>query len=279
VAESVSSDRRTSKILFRLRDDQTVETVAMAYPDRRTACVSSQVGCAVGCPFCATGQGGFVRDLTCGEIVAQALHVARWARDDGERLSNIVYMGMGEPLANYDAVMTSVRILNDQDGFGLGARSFTLSTAGHVPGIRRLAREGLQVNLAVSLHAGTDALRGVLVPLNRQHPLNELLRACREYIDATHRRITFEIALIDGVNDTIADARDVSRALRGLLCHVNLIPYNPVPQRAWRRSPSTSVAAYDRELTARGLSSTVRDSRGGEIQAGCGQLRSQNARR
>ena len=271
-----SPDRETRKTLFRLFDGETIESVTMAYPDRFTACVSSQVGCAVGCPFCASGQGGWVRDLSPGEIVAQVLHAARAAAAAGRRLTNVVYMGMGEPFSNYDAVLSSIRILNDPRAFGLGARSFTLSTAGDVPGIRRLAGESLQANLAVSLHAGNDELRSSLIPLNRRYPLDKLLEACRTYATMTHRRVTFEVALIDGVNDGRTHAAEVAERLRGLLCHVNLIPWNPVPHRRWQRSAAAAVEAYQEVLTKAGIATTVRDSRGVEIQAGCGQLRSRH---
>ncbi len=271
-----SPDGETRKTLFRLFDGETIESVTMAYPDRFTACVSSQVGCAVGCPFCASGQGGWVRDLSPGEIVAQVLHAARAASDADRRLTNVVYMGMGEPFSNYDAVLSSIRILNDPRAFGLGARAFTLSTAGDVPGIRRLAGESLQANLAVSLHAGNDALRNSLIPLNRRYPLDELLEACRAYTKATHRRVTFEIALIDGVNDGRRHATEVAERLRGLLCHVNLIPWNPVSHRRWRRSAAAAVETYREVLMKAGIATTVRDSRGVEIQAGCGQLRSRH---
>ena len=246
----------------------------MDYADRATVCVSSQVGCAIGCPFCATGQSGFVRDLTPGEIVAQALFVARELRARGRRLSNVVFMGMGEPLANTDAVLAAIRSLNDPRGFGLGARSFTVSTAGVVPGIDRLGQEPLQLNLAVSLHAAEDALRDSLVPLNRKYPLDVLLNACRRYLGRTHRRITFEIALLAGINDRPHHARAVVERLENLLCHVNLIPANPLPERRdLRRSPPAAVHAFAEILTTSGIPTTVRDSRGAEISAGCGQLR------
>jgi len=196
-----SADRRTRKTLLRLADGERIETVSMDYDERRTVCVSTQVGCAMGCRICATGQSGFTRDLTAGEIVAQVLHVARDLGQVGERLTNVVYMGMGEPFANYDATLTSIRILNDPRGFGLGARSFTVSTVGIVLGIERFAGEGLQANLAVSLHAANDALRERLLPINRTHPIGPLIRAFRQYVERTNRRITFEVALIDGIND------------------------------------------------------------------------------
>jgi 23S rRNA (adenine2503-C2)-methyltransferase len=272
--EQVSPDGATSKTLLRLADGETVEVVSMEYAGRATACVSSQIGCAVGCPFCATGQAGFVRNLSSGEIAGQVLHVARTLRSRGRRLSNVVYMGMGEPLANVDAVFGSIRLLNDPHGFGLGARAFTVSTAGMVPGMDRLANEPLQVNLAVSLHAGDDPLRSVLVPLNRKYPLEALVAACQRYLARTHRRISFEIALVAGLNDRPHHARAVAKLLSGLLCHANLIPANPIPERRdWQRSSAASVDAYAQVLIAAGIPTTVRDSRGTEIAAGCGQLR------
>ncbi|MDD5220824.1 MAG: 23S rRNA (adenine(2503)-C(2))-methyltransferase RlmN [Candidatus Bipolaricaulis sp.] len=274
-----TADGATRKTLYRLQDGETIETVVMEYPDRFTVCVSSQVGCAVACPFCASGRGGWVRDLTPGEIVSQVLHAARAAAAVGRRLTNVVYMGMGEPLANYESVLASLRIENDPRALGLGARSFTLSTAGDAPGILRLAAEPLQVNLAVSLHAGDDALRSALIPLNRHYPLDELLRACHSYVEITHRRVTFEIALIDGMNDDRRCAAAVAARLRGLLCHVNLIPWNPIPQLEWRRSRAAAVEAYEKTLSDVGIPTTVRDSRGVEIEAGCGQLRARPATR
>jgi 23S rRNA (adenine2503-C2)-methyltransferase len=275
--EQISPDGATRKTALRLADGETVEVVSMEYAGRATACVSSQVGCAVGCPFCATGQAGFVRNLSSGEIAAQALHVARTLHSRGRRLSNIVYMGMGEPLANVDAVLGSIRLLNDPRGFGLGVRAFTVSTAGMVPGMDRLANEPLQVNLAVSLHAGNDPLRSVLVPLNRKYPLDTLITACQRYLARTHRRISFEIALVARLNDRAHHAREVAARLSGLLCHVNLIPANPIPERPdWKRSSAAAVAAYAQVLIAAGIPATVRDSRGTEIAAGCGQLRARS---
>ncbi len=269
-----SPDGLTRKTVLRLADGETVEVVMMDYSERASVCISSQVGCAVGCPFCATGQAGFVRNLSSGEIVAQVLYAARDVRSIARPLSNVVFMGMGEPFANPDAVFQAIRTLNDPRGFGLGARSFTISTAGVVPGIDRLAADPLQVNLAVSLHAADDALRNVLVPLNRKYPLDILMAACRRYAARTHRRITFEIALVAGVNDRPHHARAVAERLDEMLCHVNLIPVNPIPERRdFRRSPSLSVHAYAEILKAAGIPTTIRDSRGAEIAAGCGQLR------
>jgi 23S rRNA (adenine2503-C2)-methyltransferase len=272
-AERESPDRGTRKTLLRLSDGETIETVAMRYDDRRTVCVSTQVGCAMGCRICATGRGGLTRDLTTGEIVGQVLHVARELQRAGERLTNVVYMGMGEPFANYDATLGSIRRLNDPRGFGLGARSFTVSTVGIVPGIERFTDEGLQANLAVSLHAADDELRTRLLPINRTYPLGPLLRACRRYVERTNRRITFEVALIDGINDAPSHARGLADLLRGLLCHVNLIPFNPVPGTDWKRSPNARVDRFSQVLAERGVPVTVRVRRGVEIQAGCGQLR------
>jgi len=263
----------TVKRLIRLGDGETIEAVEMIYPDRGTICVSSQVGCPIGCPFCATGKDGFIRDLSAGEIVAQVLIGTRNLKERGRRLTNVVYMGMGEPFLNYEATMKSIRILNDRDGFGLGARGFTVSTSGIVPGIERFADEGIQANLAVSLHAGNDRLRDRLVPINRSYPLAELLRASRDYVDKTHRRITFEIALIDRLNDSIDDAKEVASMLRGLLCHVNLIPLNPVTGTEFTRSRNERIRRFEEVLARAGIPVTIRDSRGSDIQAGCGQLR------
>jgi len=276
-AELESPDGRTRKGLLRLMDGEAVEVVSMEYDNRRTACVSTQVGCAMGCRICATGQAGLSRDLSAGEIVAQVLYVARRLRSGGLRLTNVVYMGMGEPLANYDATLASLRVLNDSRGLHLGSRSFTVSTVGLVPGIERLAGEGLQIHLAVSLHAANDRLRDRLVPANRVYPLAPLLRACRDYVDRTNRRITFEVALIAGVNDSPAHAEELARLLRGPLYHVNLIPWNPVVGLSWTRSPDEQVRRFAELLSARGIAVTVRHSRGVEIQAGCGQLRAARA--
>ena len=269
--ESANGDTR--KVLFRLVDGETIETVLMRYAQRRTACLSTQVGCSVGCSFCATGRGGFVRNLTVGEIVGQALHFARELRGCTERLTNIVYMGMGEPFLNYDATLKSVRILNDQNGFALGARAFTVSTVGIVPGIERFAEENLQVNLAVSLHAASDTLRDRLVPSNRRYPLDKLVRACRGYTERTNRRVTFEIALIEGVNDSQTHAHEVAALLCDLLCHVNLIALNPTPGCSFRPSSRERTQEYVGELQRAGIPLTIRLRRGVEIQAGCGQLR------
>jgi 23S rRNA (adenine2503-C2)-methyltransferase len=288
VDEEVSASGLTRKVLFRLRDGNTVESVRMDYHDRRTACISTQAGCGMGCVFCATGQGGLARNLSPGEIVAQVLYFAREIRtQEIERanalgyqaeipehpISSVVLMGMGEPLANYAATQQALETLTDDRGYNLGARRITLSTVGLVPGIRRLAAEGKPINLAVSLHAPTDELRDRIVPVNRRYPLQELMSAVREYVAETGRRVTFEYALIDGVNDSLEHARDLADLLSGMLCHVNLIPLNPTPGSPLQPSPRERVDAFRQELQWSGIPVTVRMRRGIDIEAGCGQLR------
>ncbi len=268
-----SADGETRKDLLRLADGETVEAVLMRYERRRTACISTQAGCALGCPFCATGQMGFRRNLTGGEIVAQALHFARELQAQNERLTNVVLMGMGEPLANYDASLAAIRRLIDPQGFKLGQRHITLSTVGLAPGIERLAGEGLQITLAISLHAATDKLRAQLVPVNRRYGLDALFKACHHYVERTRRRVSFEWALIAGVNDSPEQAQALADRLKGLLAHVNLIPLNPSPTYAGRRSSDERIAAFIAVLKRRRVPYSVRVRRGVEIQAGCGQLR------
>jgi len=292
-----SSDGWTRKWLFRLADGSEVETVLMEYDGlRRTACVSSQAGCAMACAFCATGQMGFLRNLRAGEIVEQVIWVARALRADqattsdntSERLSNVVLMGMGEPFANYNAVMEAIGRLTEpaeEGGFGLGARKLTLSTVGLVPGILRFAEANSQVNLAVSLHAATDDLRNQLVPINRRYPLAELVRATRNYIARTHRRVSYEWALISGVNDSREQASALIRLVRETnpnpgvnLVHVNLIPLNPTEGYAGRAANQSSARAFRAVLAEAGIPNTVRVRRGIDIAAGCGQLRAKAAR-
>jgi 23S rRNA (adenine2503-C2)-methyltransferase len=272
-----SADGLTTKILLRLSDGHTIESVWMQYEGRQTICVSSQVGCAVGCPFCATGRGGFQRDLTSGEIVDQVLFFARRMHKQGESVTNVVFMGMGEPLANYDQVWRAISVLNDARGADLGARRFTISTAGMVPAIRRMAQETLAVGLAVSLHAADDRLRDLLVPLNRRYPLSTLIPACADYVQHTRRRVSFEYALVEGVNDSPQHARAMGRLLHGLLCHVNLIPLNPTDNCAYRPADRDRTVAFRVELNRLGISNTIRLGRGLDIQAGCGQLRSRQS--
>ncbi len=270
VAESVADGGDTVKWLWALGDGSRVETVLMHYPRRSTVCVSSQAGCAMGCGFCATGQAGFQRHLTAGEIVEQVARAARRARDDGRRLGNVVFMGMGEPLANFDNTWAAVHRIHDD--LGLGARHLTVSTVGIVPGIRRLATADLPVNLAVSLHAADDALRDELVPINRRYPLALLAEACAEHIERTGRRLSFEWALIDGVNDRPADAARLAAYARDLRAHVNLIPLNPTPGYPTRGTPPAGVEGFRRALEDRQVNVTVRDTRGSTIDAACGQL-------
>ena len=266
--ESVSEGGKTVKWLWELDGDARVETVLMHYPDRATVCVSTQAGCAMACGFCATGQAGFTRHLTTGEIVEQVATARR--RATPRRVANVVFMGMGEPLANYDAVWDAVERLHDAMGFS--ARHLTLSTVGIVPGIRRLAGERLPVNLAVSLHAATDRLRNRLVPINHRYPLAALEEACREYVEAKGRRLSFEWALIDGVNDRPEDAAALAPLARRLRAHVNLIPLNPTPGWPTRGTPPAGVRAFRDRLRAMGVNATVRRNRGTDIDAACGQL-------
>jgi 23S rRNA (adenine2503-C2)-methyltransferase len=268
-----SADGQTVKVLFRLPDGQFIETVLMRYEKRRTLCISTQAGCAMGCVFCATGQMGFMRHLTVAEIVVQVIHFARELAHEGEHVTNIVMMGMGEPLHNYDNTLAAVDRLTDPTGFNLGARKITISTVGLVPAIRRYADEQRQTPLAVSLHAATDEERGRLLPVNRRWPLADLMEACRYYVEKTGRRMTFEWALIAGENDTEEQAHRLGELLRGMLGHVNLIPLNPTAGYGGRPSSPERVARFQEILSAYGVTSTVRVRRGIDIQAGCGQLR------
>ena len=282
--EAVSADG-TVKMLFRLADRNTIEAALMLYAagagrPRTTVCVSTQVGCAIGCPFCATGSQGLKRNLTPGEMIDQVLHFARRVRDRGdgsekrlEHITNIVFMGMGEPLANYDALMQAVGMLTSPRGFGTSPRNITVSTAGLVPQIRRLSGDKLPMGLAVSLHAADNKLRDRLVPLNKRYPVEEVLAACREYAEKTGRRVSFEYVLFAGVNDSLLQARALARLLSGMEAHVNLIQVNPACGD-FKPSPRSQVLAFEQELRLAGVNSTLRVSRGQDIQAGCGQLRS-----
>jgi 23S rRNA (adenine2503-C2)-methyltransferase len=273
----------TEKFLHRLDDGALIESVLMHYPargsvrERHTLCISSQAGCAVGCPFCATGELGFGRDLDVAEIVDQVRFSARRLSADGRRLTNIVFMGMGEPLLNLDRVLAAIEALNDPRRFGLGARHITVSTSGVVPGIRRLTALGPQFTLAVSLHAARDALRDVLVPLNRRWPVADVVEAAREHSRATGRRITYETTMIGGINDTAADAEAMAELLRGDHAHVNLIPMNPVAHTPWTASPMPVIEGFAATLRAAGISTTIRRNRGQEVGAACGQLAAERA--
>lgn len=276
-AEETSYDG-TVKRLYRLHDGQLIESVLMEYDDeRRTACISSQAGCAMGCVFCATGQMGFARHLSAAEIFEQALFFARDLEAKGERLSNVVLMGMGEPFHNYENVMESVRRL--MRDLGIGARHITVSTVGLVPMIKRFADEGLQVKLAVSLHAATDAEREALLPVNKRYPLADLIAACREYVEQSGRRMSFEWTLIQGENDTPEQAHALGRLLKGVHCHVNLIPLNPTTGYHGGPSAQGRIDTFIAILGDYGIPATVRIRRGIDINAGCGQLKSKVLKR
>jgi 23S rRNA (adenine2503-C2)-methyltransferase len=270
-----SSDGQTVKTLFQLLDGKSIEAVLMRYEKRNTLCISTQAGCAMGCVFCATGQMGFKRHLSSGEIVAQVMHYARQLHELGEVVTNVVVMGMGEPFHNYDNTLAAIDRLNDPDGYNLGARRFTISSVGLIPAIKRFAAEKRQINLAISLHAADDALRTSMLPVNKRYPIDELLEACREYVDLTGRRITFEWALVNGVNDTPAQAHLLARKLKGLLCHVNAIPLNPTQGYSGQPTTRANANKFREILNSYGIPCTIRLRRGIDIQAGCGQLASQ----
>ncbi|MDQ6693820.1 MAG: 23S rRNA (adenine(2503)-C(2))-methyltransferase RlmN [Chloroflexota bacterium] len=325
ITQKISADGWTRKVLLKMRDGSTVESVLMLYYDRATVCVSSQVGCAMGCQFCATGQMGFTRNLTAGEILEQVIWFSRWLRENPHRpstvqergarytgkpgaahinprspvrgqvdadawhsdhtghqgkdsveiseVTNIVFMGMGEPLLNYNNLWTTISTLNSPQGLGMGARRITISTVGIAPQIKRLAHEDITVNLALSLHAPNDALRTALVPMNSRYSVADLLAACQEYVEVTRRRITFEYVLISGRNDGLDLARELALLLKGMLCHVNLIPLNPVPGTGMSATPREQAFAFQRIIEEAGISTTVRIERGVDIAAACGQLK------
>ncbi len=282
--ERVSADGQTRKVLFRLEDGKTIESTLMRARvsatgrERHTVCVSSQVGCPVGCGFCATGQQGFARNLSAEEIIGQALYfLRRFGKESEARrrwLTNVVFMGMGEPLANYENVCQAVTIMNSPKALGLGFHQVTLSTAGLAPQIRRLAGEKLQLELAVSLHAASDAMRDRLVPVNRRYPLPQLMAACKEYAGKTGRGVYIEYALFAGVNDSLDDADELLRLLAGLPCAVNLITGNPTQADGFQPSSRAAALAFQERLVAGGLRAMLRVARGTDIEAGCGQLKS-----
>lgn len=274
VTTSNSTDGETQKILFELPDGRWIETVRMQYSNRHTLCISTQSGCAMGCTFCATGQMGFGRNLSSGEIVEQVLFYVRKLAEEGNRISNIVLMGMGEPFHNYENVMEAIACLNHPEGLKLGARRFTISTVGLVPAIRRFAQENSQINLAVSLHAADDELRSSMLPVNKRYPIADLMAALRDYVALTHRRVTFEWALIEGVNDTPEQANRLADLLHGLLTHVNVIPLNPTGGFHGKATNRDQARHFQAILESRGIPCTIRLRRGIDIQAGCGQLAS-----
>ena len=288
-----SLDRTTSKSLYRLRDGELIETVMMRYEsdghrrNRKTACISTQAGCALGCTFCATGQQGFRRNLTVGEIVAQVIEMQRvaiaedQARIDGGKrtkgelqgVTNVVFMGMGEPLANYKNTVSAIRVLNDGQGLNIGARHITVSTVGLIPEILKLADEDLQINLAISLHAPDNVTRSQTMPVNKRYPVEELINVCHRYADKTKRRIFFEYVLLKEQNDSIEQAQKLGRLLNGLHCHVNLIPVNPTAQGPFERTDLVNAKTFQGGLKQYGIPSTIRMEKGIDINAGCGQLR------
>jgi 23S rRNA (adenine2503-C2)-methyltransferase len=285
-----SSDGSTRKTLFELPDGNLIEAVLMRYGDpadnpqitasptgrgaknRRTLCISTQAGCAMGCVFCATGQMGFKRHLTSGEIVAQVMYYAGMLKEVDESVTNIVLMGMGEPFHNYDNTMSAIDRLNDADGFNFGARRFTVSTVGLVPQIRRFADEKRQVNLAISLHAVDDDERLAIMPVNKRYRIAEVIEVCKYYVQQTGRRVTFEWALINGVNDTPEVARKLAQLLKGLICHVNAIPLNPTAGYQGRATDRERAEKFKETLEQAGVPCTIRMRRGVDIAAGCGQL-------
>jgi 23S rRNA (adenine2503-C2)-methyltransferase len=270
--ELQSKDGETVKTLYRLPDQRYIEAVLMGYTRRNTLCISSQAGCGMGCVFCATGQMGFKRNLTSGEIVEQVLFYARRLKEQEKIVTNVVLMGMGEPFQNYDATMKALATLNSANGFQLGSRRVTISTVGLVPMIRRFAMDDKQYNLAVSLHAADNELRSSMLPINKKYPLEELFAVCREYVDRTKRRITFEWALIQGINDSREQALQLASRINGLLCHVNVIPLNPTQRYPGKPTSRERAQAFQSELLLHGIPCTIRLRRGIDIQAGCGQL-------
>ena len=271
VTQSRSRHSPTTKFLFGLEDGQTIETVLIASSRRNTLCVSSQVGCAIDCKFCASGVSGLARNLSAGEIVDQVIQARRLV--PAHPLTNIVLMGMGEPLANYDNVLRAVRIINADWGLGIGARKITLSTSGLAPKIRQLAREDLQFELSVSLHAADDRTRSTIMPINRRYPLEELMDACRTYMTATGRLITFEYVLLKGINDRFEDATRLAALMRSMKAKINLIPYNPVEGLTFETPDDGRQMAFIKILQTGGITATIRRERGRDIDAACGQLR------
>lgn len=275
-----SKSGNTIKSLLKYDDGETVETVLMQYTDRteqrerNTLCVSTQIGCAMGCAFCATGMSLYSRNLTAGEILAQV-----WAANQllkPKNVTNIVFMGMGEPLANYDAVIKAIRLLNEPEGLNIGIRRISLSTSGVVPQIRRLAKENLGIVLAISLHAPNDELRTELMPINQTYPLSKLMAAVDDYIALTGRRVTFEYIMLRDINDKAEHARQLASLIKGKMVNVNLIPYNAVDEAPYKRSHNEKIAAFRNILTEKGIDAIIREEMGGEINAACGQLRRRN---
>ena len=272
IATSQADRGLTSKTLFELDGGHSVEAVVMRYPDRSTLCISSQAGCPIGCPFCATGKFPFGRNLKAHEIVEQAADAERVLAAEGRRLSHAVFMGMGEPMANYHAVVESVRRLSDPELLGISPRRIVVSTSGLIPRITQLGEEKIPVTLAISLHAARDELRDVLVPINRKYPVQDLVDAAQTYAERTGRRVSYEWVMLAGVNDTERDAKELGSLLKHRLAHVNLIPFNPVEDTPYHAPDRASTRSFKERVEAQGLNVTVRDTRGREADAACGQL-------
>lgn len=266
----------TVKFLFGLHDDHAIETVVMKHNYGNSICVTTQVGCRVGCTFCASTLGGLKRDLTAGEIVAQVVQAQRILDTRGERVSSIVIMGTGEPFENYEATMKFLRIMIHEKGLNIGQRHITVSTSGIVPNIYKFADEGTQINLAISIHAPNDALRSKLMPVNRRFPFADVMESLRYYIAKTGRRVSFEYALIGGVNDRPEHAEELADVLKDMLCHVNLIPVNHVPERKYVRTSRNDIFQFQRILADKGINVTIRREQGHDIAAACGQLRAKH---
>lgn len=273
ILKKQESSDGTKKYLFDVLDGNAIETVLMSYHHGYSICVSSQIGCKMGCKFCASTGINFVRSLTSGEIVEQILAVER---DNGIRISNVVFMGIGEPLDNYDNVVNAIRIINNQKGINIGARHISISTSGLVDKIYQLAEENIQCTLSISLHATTDEKRSSMMPVNNRYNIAELLQACRDYIEKTNRRISFEYALAKDNNDNLEDAKRLVKLLKGMICHVNLIPINKIENGAYTKSSNENIIKFRDYLNDHGIVATIRRELGSDIDAACGQLRRKN---
>ena len=267
-----NADNSTIKVLFYLQDNSPIESVLMKSGKRWTLCLSTQSGCAMGCVFCATGKMGLQCNLSTAEIVSQVIYFLKYLKAHKRSLTNIVFMGMGEPFNNYDPVTKAINIINDSSGINLGARRITVSTIGIIPKIYQFSQDQPQVNLAISLHAPEDELRSKLVPINKKYPLSNLIAACHDYVNITHRRISFEYILIAGVNDSLQQAKQLGHLLRNLLCHVNLIGFNPIDNTQFLAPSKISIEKFANQLSSLGVQTTIRKSMGVNIHAGCGQL-------
>ena len=275
ILKKQESSDGTKKYLFDILDGNAIETVLMSYHHGYSLCVSSQVGCKMGCKFCASTGIQFARNLTSGEIVEQILAVER---DNGIKISNVVFMGIGEPLDNYDNVVNAIRIINNQKGINIGARHISISTSGLVPKIYKLAEENIQCTLSISLHATTNEKRSSMMPVNKLYPIEELLKACKDYINKTNRRISFEYALAKDNNDNLEDAKRLVHLLKGMICHVNLIPINKIENGAYTKSSNENIMKFRDYLNDHGIVATIRRELGSDIDAACGQLRRKNLR-